>query len=245
MRLSIPTPALGTALLVLVACGTGLTPRSGAIAAPEPALPMMPPRGDAPQSGIGEAYVARPGSDSDLLVRVWRDGLAGALAHDHVIEATAFRGEVTIPRDGGDRAAVSFEVDARSLRPDRIELRRKVGLPGSLSEGDRATVLDHMQGADQLDVARHPWIRFRSSRVLPLGSGIWDVEGAFTLHGVTRPLRTRMTVGQEGGRLRARGNFRLLTSNYGIRPYEALGGLLKNKDQVDIQLDLVLESSRP
>lgn len=245
MRRLSPVPVLATVLFPLVACGSGLSPRQGAIVAPDQPAASLPPRADQPGQPAGDAFVSRPGPDSDLLVRVWRDGLAGALAHDHVIEATSFRGDVVVPRQPGDMAAVSFDVDARSLRPDRPDLRRKVGLPGTLSDGDRNTVLDHMQDASQLDVARHPSIRFRSSRVLPLGNGLWDVEGNFTLHGVTRPLRARMTVAQEGGRLRARGSFRLLTSNYGIRPYEALGGLLKNKDQIDIQLDLALEPARP
>ncbi|MEB3298223.1 MAG: YceI family protein [Candidatus Sericytochromatia bacterium] len=232
-------------LSALASCGSGASPRPGATLRPGPSLPLAPqPVLRQPNGTIAaDRHVAVPGPESELLVRVWRDGLAGALAHDHVIEALDFRGEVAVPRVPGETGQVVFEVDARSLRPDRPELRRKAGLPGTLSDSDRQTVLKHMQDSGQLDVARYPRIRFVSSRVVPLGGGTWDVEGMLGLHGTERPIRTVMQVIGEGGRLRAKGNFRINTSSFGIRPYEALGGLLRNKDQIEIQLDLVLDKA--
>ena len=173
-------------------------------------------------------------------MRVWKDGLASGLAHDHVIEATSFGGWVDVPAGTTRTAAIRFEVDARSLRPDRPALRQRVGLAGLVPEADRATVATHMLGSSQLDAARFPKIGFVSTSALSVAPGVWDLQGLFTLHGVTRPVRTRLMLSGPEGRPRATGSFRFTTSSFGFRPYEALGGLIRNKDEVEIRIDLGL-----
>ena len=43
-----------------------------------------------------------------------------------------------------------------------------------------------MLGADVLDTARFPTIKFVSTAIEPAGSDRWNVSGSLTIHGVTR-----------------------------------------------------------
>jgi hypothetical protein len=42
-------------------------------------------------------------------------------------------------------------------------------------------------GADFLDAATHPVVRFQSTSLEPAGEGRWTVTGDLTIRGVTRP----------------------------------------------------------
>ncbi len=47
---------------------------------------------------------------------------------------------------------------------------------------------DHLRSEDFLDVAKHPTIRFRSTRVEPVARNEYTVTGDLTIRGVTRPV---------------------------------------------------------
>lgn len=47
---------------------------------------------------------------------------------------------------------------------------------------------DHLRSEDFLDVARHPTITFRSTRVQPEARNEYTVHGELTIRGVTRPV---------------------------------------------------------
>lgn len=52
---------------------------------------------------------------------------------------------------------------------------------------------EHMKGEDFFNVAKHPNMAFKSSRVLFDGDKVVGAEGEFTLLGVTRPLKVAFT----------------------------------------------------
>jgi polyisoprenoid-binding protein YceI len=77
------------------------------------------------------------------------------------------RGDDTHPHD----AAVEVEIDTATI--DTGDAKRD----------------EHLRSADFFDVATHPTIAFRSTRVepvSPLGRDRWRVVGDLTIHGVTR-----------------------------------------------------------
>lgn len=47
---------------------------------------------------------------------------------------------------------------------------------------------EHMRGPQWLDSKAHPDILFESTKIAKKDGAIWTVEGAFTLHGVTKPI---------------------------------------------------------
>ena len=112
-------------------------------------------------------------------------------------------------------------------------------MEGDLSDSQRADVDKAMRAPDQLDVARHPTIRFVSTRVLAEGEGRLRVTGRLTLRGVTRETTFPATVTLESGVLRGRATLTFLQSSFGYRPYRALLGAIRNKDEVTLHVDLV------
>jgi polyisoprenoid-binding protein YceI len=174
-----------------------------------------------------------------LAVRTHRDGLGSGLAHDHVVEASEVTGRVEYDADRPDASSVTVEARTASLRVDEPAARRRLGVEGDLSESQRADVSKAMRAADQLDVARHPTIRFASTRVVTDGDGRLRVTGSLTLRGVTREVSFPATVALEGGVLRGRATLTFLQSSFGYQPYSALLGAIRNKDEVALHVDLV------
>jgi polyisoprenoid-binding protein YceI len=174
-----------------------------------------------------------------LAVRLYRDGIGSRLAHDHVIEATEVLGRVEYDAARPEASVITIEVRTASLRVDEPAARRRVGVEGDLSEGQRADVDRAMRAPDQLDVAGHPTIRFASTRIVSEGDGRLRVTGQLTLRGVTRDVTFPATVALESGVLRGRATLTLLQSSFGYRPYSALLGAIRNKDEVTLHVDLV------
>jgi len=174
-----------------------------------------------------------------LAVHVLRDGLGSLLAHDHVVEATEVTGSVDYDPARPEASAIVIEARTATLRVDEPAARRRLGVDGDLSDSQRADVTKAMRAPDQLDVERHPTIRFASSRVVGEGEGHVRVTGQLTLRGVTRELTFPATVSLESGGVRARATLTFLQSAFGYRPYSALLGAIRNKDEVTLHVDLV------
>jgi polyisoprenoid-binding protein YceI len=51
----------------------------------------------------------------------------------------------------------------------------------------------HMRSPDFLDVANHPTIEFRSTKVREVGQEHFEVDGSLTIRGVSRPVTLAMT----------------------------------------------------
>ena len=157
---------------------------------------------------------------SKLIVFVYKAGLFSALADNHVISAPIANGTIaTAPSP-----AVEFFVNAADLVP----------LDPSLDPAKRAEVRTRMLGADVLDTARFPTIRFVSTAIEPAGSDRWNVSGNLTIHGVTRPL-TFPVVLSDG---RYRGEAKIRQRDFGITPIRIAGGTVSVKDEVRIEFEI-------
>jgi polyisoprenoid-binding protein YceI len=191
-------------------------------------------------SGIawGETFRVDP-QRTHLAVRLYRDGVGGRLAHDHVVEATELSGRVEYEAARPEASSVVVEVRTDSLRVDEPAARRRLGVDGDLSDGQRADVGKTMRGPDQLAVGQYPSIRFASTRVVPDGDGKLRVTGQLTLRGVTREVTFPVTLALEAGALRGRATLTFLQSSFGYRPYSAVLGAIRNKDEVTLHIDLV------
>jgi polyisoprenoid-binding protein YceI len=186
--------------------------------------------------GRAEAY----GVDeqrSELVVLVFRAGVASALAHDHVVRATRFTGTLEV-----DRALVALAaeitVDARTLAVDEPDRRASHGLAGELSDEDREEVRATMLGAGQLDAARHPEVRFRAAQIDRAGDG-YRLAGDLEIRGTTRRVTFPLRVEAVGDELRATGALRFRQSEFGVEPYSAMLGAVRNQDEVELRFRIV------
>ena len=174
---------------------------------------------------------------SVLVLRIWKEGIGSVFAHDHVVRATKLEGTVRWDPAQPDASAVEVVVDADGLVMDEPTIRRRFDLP-LIKEVDRRSIQRTMRGPQQLDVAKHPTITFRSRRVDGVGDGKLRIAGAFTLHGVTREVTFAATIEQRGEYLHARGSFRFRQSDFGITPY-SFGNTVRNQDEVELQVELL------
>jgi polyisoprenoid-binding protein YceI len=175
---------------------------------------------------------------STLLVRLYKDGPASAFAHDHVVRATRFTGSVRYDPARPAESAVQVEVETAGLVADEPELRRRLDL-AEMSDGTRRDVQRTMLGARQLGAEQHPRIAFRSTAVSVQGEGRLRVEGELSLHGETKPVSFPAEVELTGDGLRARATLRFRQSDFGIAPYRFAFGAVRNRDEVEMIVDLV------
>lgn len=179
---------------------------------------------------------------SEIVARVATTGPAAALAHDHVVRATAWQATLDVHRDPVALAA-DVRVDATALAVDEPDVRKRHGLDGELDDDDRAEVRATMLGASQLDVARHPEIRFVVSEVDRVGDGL-RIAGELRLHGVHRRIALPLAVSESDGAVTASGTVRVKQSDFGIEPYRAFLGAVRNEDEVEIAFRLVAVPDR-
>jgi polyisoprenoid-binding protein YceI len=175
---------------------------------------------------------------SRVVVRVYKKGLLSGMAHDHVFAAREFR--VAATTDGASPAPTGFEVVVASA-----SLRD--GAP-DLSPGDRAKVDAQAAGADVLDAARFPEIRFTSREASPPwpaagpdGAAGGDLVGVLSLRGKERPITVPVRVTPEANGLRVRGSTRFRQSDFGIEPYSGFLGMIAVEDEIQVDLDLRME----
>ncbi|MEM6389807.1 MAG: YceI family protein [Pseudomonadota bacterium] len=94
-----------------------------------------------------------------------------------------------------------------------------------------------LRGAQVLDTDRHPLIRFRSERVRAVGTRV-DIEGSFTIRGVTRPGQLTAQLFQQPGNLDAPGRdlSLLLTGAVNRSEFGADGFAGQVGDRVDLRI---------
>jgi polyisoprenoid-binding protein YceI len=164
-----------------------------------------------------------------IVLRTFRDGFASQAGHDLTIEVTRWSGDLTVGDDSSP-ADLSVRVDMGSL-----VVRTGTGGLKSLTDADRreiAVTARRVLGAD-----RHPEAVFAAGEFEPAADGGGLIGGTFTLAGVARPVRLRVSQ-TAPGRYRATGSVR--QSDYGIKPYTAFFGALKVRDAIDVEVDIDL-----
>jgi len=86
-----------------------------------------------------------------------------------------------------------------------------------------------------LETRKFPEITFRSTRVEKLADGQYKVAGDLSLHGVTKPVG--LTVKRTGSSYTA--HTVLKQTDFGIKPISVGGGVIKVKNEVEIDFVIV------
>jgi polyisoprenoid-binding protein YceI len=132
----------------------------------------------------------------------------------------------------------------RSFRADGPDARKILGLPGATDEGTRRQVDDNMLGPAVLDVAKHPTATFAIRSALPMAQPpnavkpIYELVGAFTLHGVTRPVTVRAEADVAGPLVRLWGGFAVKQTDFGMKPFAKFGGVVGVADELKVHGDI-------
>jgi polyisoprenoid-binding protein YceI len=157
---------------------------------------------------------------SILRVHVGKAGLLSAAGHEHWVTARIDKSQLST-----DDPRVAFTVDARKMKVEPDE---------KISASDRAEIQQTMQ-TKVLESEKYPEISFHSTSVKSTGPNAWTVTGKLNLHGVRKSVRA--DVRQENGAYT--GHARFKQTEFGIQPVKAGAGLVKVKDELDIEFTIV------
>ncbi|MEY4510635.1 MAG: hypothetical protein RLZZ450_2757 [Pseudomonadota bacterium] len=157
--------------------------------------------------------------DAAIYIYTFKEGLLSKLAHDLRLSVQRF-----------EISARGTEISARftpaSLHIDGVMKDGKL-VRTEPSDNDRRKIKDNVL-SDVLRASEYGEVRFEGraqSREPP-----YHVTGELTLCGVTRPLSVLLMVRGE----RLVGELELVPSQWGIKPFHALGGTLKVQDKVRV-----------
>ncbi len=164
-----------------------------------------------------------------LMVNTYREGIAQKIGHDLVIEVEQWDATVDVGPDGA--------IESIRLNADSTSLQVREGHNGVKALTDKD--LKDIRSSIDEKVLRGKPIAFASTAVEPRDGGA-TVRGELTMVDTTRPAAFDIDVSGEG---RVAGTLPVTQSEWGIKPYKAMMGALKVRDDVEIVLDVRLPAA--
>ena len=181
-----------------------------------------------------EPVVARYLLDKSLsrfTVRAFASGMLSALGHSPTIAIRNFTGEADFDPANPEQALLRVQIRADSLE-----------VTDDINNKDRREIESTMN-QKVLESAKYPEIVFESSGVSAeqLGEGRYRVKmnGNLSLRGVTRKIPLMAQMNLSGDTLRGSGEFSILQTDFGIPLVNVAGGMLKLKDELKFNFDIV------
>lgn len=171
-------------------------------------------------AAAGAQDVAIDVDRSTVTVHVAKTGLLSAAGHEHWVSAPISSGTIRETPSG----SVEFTVETAKMtvKPDpKVDAKTQAAIQKDMEDLT-------------LETKKFPQITFRSSRVDKTGDGQWKVEGALSLHGVTKPVS--LLVKRTGDAYTA--HTVLKQTDFAIKPVSVGGGLVKVKNEVDIDFQI-------
>lgn len=227
------------ARLLPIACGLFLaacpaTVRKG----PEPASSL--PAIAAPDlSGATLYQVSSSASEAHVLV--FRGGTLARLGHNHVMTSKAVTGQAWL-HPQVERSGFELAFPVNELIVDAVEARRGAGsdFPPEIPQADKDGTRKNMLRSEVLDGEKYPTVTLRSARVAgPLASA--KVTVRITIKEVSRDIEVPASVTVAARRLTATGEFDILQTDFGIKPFSIALGALEVQDRLHVKFKIVAE----
>lgn len=179
---------------------------------------------------------------SSITIFVYRDGLLARFGHNHVIESRAVSGSVWLA-EAPDQSRFELEFPVAALIVDDPGARQAAGPDFSSvpSARDREGTRTNMLGSAQLDAARSPLISVRSKSIRGAGPR-YDVTAEVTIRGHVSVMQIPAEVKRSADGLRVSGEISVRQSDLGLRPFRAIGGALRVRDEIRIAFSVIFQS---
>ena len=181
--------------------------------------------------------------NSLIYVQVFKDEDAwlSGMAHNHVIRADGYNGEVEYNLDDLDACRISFSLNVNDLQVDESGMREFVGYDEPLGDDDRAEIRANMLDSAQLNAGAYNAITFESTQCSGDSGAVAELEvtGTLTVRGTGATVSPAVSVTVYEGKLYAQASFDVSHSSLGMSPYSFLGGSVRNDDPLRFTLDIV------
>jgi polyisoprenoid-binding protein YceI len=161
----------------------------------------------------------------------YKDGMGAKLAHDLVLRATNWSGTLNVDGSASGCSA-ALTVDPRS-----IEIVEARGGVKSLSDKDRRDI-DKNINEKVLETNKYPELKFESTSCTGSEPNL-TAAGNMTIKGTTRPVNVDLNVNGTT----VTGKTSISQKDFGIKPFSAMMGAIKLRDDVDFQMTVNLPSA--
>jgi polyisoprenoid-binding protein YceI len=164
-------------------------------------------------------------SDGSVRVKTGRQGMASKVGHDLTLEAGNWNATLVVDGDPS-RSEVKATIEPRSL-----EVTAATGGAKPVSDKDKKDIKKNISG-----LLGNDSITFTSTSVNVNDTKV-KAEGSLSIAGQSRPVTLNLTATPDG---RLSGSMTIVQSQFGIKPFSAMMGALKVKDEVEVNLDVAL-----
>ena len=161
---------------------------------------------------------------STITIHVGKAGLFSVAGHEHWVEAPVSSGII----DDSTPERVEFRVEASKMQVK----------PDPKTDAKTQTEIQKDMQEKVLESARYPQIVFWTSRVEKRAEAQWRVDGALTLHGITKEISLPVTRAGDA----YTGHTTIRQTDYGIKPVTAAGGTVKVKNELEIDFRIFARS---
>jgi polyisoprenoid-binding protein YceI len=185
-------------------------------------------------------YEVSPQS-SQLAIYVFRGGKFSRLGHNHVMTSRDLTGRAWVhPQFARSGFELSFPV--AQLVVDDAEARRAAGadFPPDIPQSDKDGTRKNMLKPEALDAERYPQVKLRSAKV----GGTLEapqVTAQITIKDQSREVEVPVKLAVTGEQLTASGEFDILQTEFGMKPFSVALGALEVQDRLHIKFKIVAE----
>lgn len=165
---------------------------------------------------------------------------AGPIGHQHAVEGKLASGEL-FQKEAKEGKLV---FDMLSFNADTPQAKKYLGLENSVDEATRKKVNENMLGVEILNVKKHMTAKFEHVTIRPKNTlskrnlPEFILTGDFTLHEKTKRVEVVCDMEQKDGWHHLRGAFKILQSNFGIKPFSKMLGAVGVADELIIHGDI-------
>jgi len=220
--------------LLLAAC-----PRPVRPPAPVPTVPPTPAPTAPDTRGATVYEVDSRGSQLDI--QVFRGGKLSRLGHNHVMTSHNVTGRAWIHPEFV-RSGFELAFPVAQLVVDDPGARRAAGsdFPPDIPQSDKDGTRKNMLKAEVLDGERYPEVKVQSAKV---GGTLQapQVTARITIKDVSRDVQVPAKIAIEGAKLSASGEFDILQTEFGIKPFSVALGALEVQDRLHVKFTIVAE----
>lgn len=221
--------------LLLAACPRPLRPP-----APTPTEPPAPTTPAAPDTR-GAAVYEVSSQSSQLAIYVFRGGKFSKLGHNHVMTSRDLTGRAWVHPDFA-RSGFELSFPVAQLVVDDAEARRAAGadFPPDIPQSDKDGTRKNMLKPEVLDGEHYAQVKLRSAKV----GGTMEapqVTAQITIKETSRDVEVPVKLSVVGNQLTASGEFDILQTAFGMKPFSVALGALEVQDRLHIKFKIVAE----
>ena len=228
-------------LLLLLCLGLVACPRPVQPPAPAPEVPPQPaPTQPAPSPGEAGATIYQIDPQASVLhIFVYRGGTFARLGHNHVVTSKSVNGRVWMrSRFAASGFELSFPV--ADLIVDDADARRAAGaeFPPDIPAADKEGTRKNMLRKEVLDAESYPNVTVKSATVEGSMQAP-EITARIIIKNASRDVVVPTRIVMDGERLTASGEFDILQTDFGMKPFSVALGALEVQDRLHVRFNLV------